>query len=517
MAVRIVEWQLPYTWGTGIGIDANKVISVLLRDENNLIKVTDENELYTDLQLADGILPTDEFPVGVTVGRVLSADWWYQSGTMLNFKTTSWDYGRWIYGTDNHIYYDAGTGVWQQIYTWPEVDTLFQQLRDSLSNVAFTWDYNDLVNRPVVPVVNDPAITINQNGVQAWQFTLNQSSADTINLTDTTYPAMTAWELGTGTDTTNRVVSAKVIADYVEWKIDTLLALGKFLSLWDASTGQPISFPLATPYTYTTWDYFLVETVGANNKRPSGTSYTGTASTTAETEELEVGDIYIYDWQVWLLQINHWKTVSFANLAGSPSDNTNLATALNAKANDNAVVKLTGTQTIAGTKTFSTSPVVPSKTTSATNSGTKIATEAQVYAVAQNIPTKTSELTNDSGFITSSAVPTKTSQLTNDSGFVTNQVSDTAYGSSWNWVTATAPSKNAVYDKIESLAGTIPTVNNATLTISQWGTSKWTFTANASSNASVDLNTSFLKTQTEYNNLPASKTSDWNFYFIYSS
>lgn len=40
-----------------------------------------------------------------------------------------------------------------------------------------------------------------------------------------------------------------------------------------------------------------------------------------------------------------------------------------------------------------------------------------------DVPTKTSDLTNDSGFITSSAiptVPTKTSQLTNDSGFITS-------------------------------------------------------------------------------------------------
>lgn len=36
------------------------------------------------------------------------------------------------------------------------------------------------------------------------------------------------------------------------------------------------------------------------------------------------------------------------------------------------------------------------------------------------IPTKTSDLTNDSGFITSNSVPTKTSDLTNDSGFVTS-------------------------------------------------------------------------------------------------
>ena len=41
-------------------------------------------------------------------------------------------------------------------------------------------------------------------------------------------------------------------------------------------------------------------------------------------------------------------------------------------------------------------------------------------AQASDIPTKTSQLENDSGFVTSSAIPTKTSQLTNDSGFVTS-------------------------------------------------------------------------------------------------
>ena len=36
------------------------------------------------------------------------------------------------------------------------------------------------------------------------------------------------------------------------------------------------------------------------------------------------------------------------------------------------------------------------------------------------IPTNTSQLSNDSGFITSADVPTKTSDLTNDSGFITS-------------------------------------------------------------------------------------------------
>ena len=46
------------------------------------------------------------------------------------------------------------------------------------------------------------------------------------------------------------------------------------------------------------------------------------------------------------------------------------------------------------------------------------------YAKKTEIPTKVSELQNDSGFITSADVPTKTSDLTNDSGFITKSVDD---------------------------------------------------------------------------------------------
>lgn len=38
-----------------------------------------------------------------------------------------------------------------------------------------------------------------------------------------------------------------------------------------------------------------------------------------------------------------------------------------------------------------------------------------------DVPTKTSELDNDSGFITSADIPTKTSELDNDSGFITSE------------------------------------------------------------------------------------------------
>ena len=79
-------------------------------------------------------------------------------------------------------------------------------------------------------------------------------------------------------------------------------------------------------------------------------------------------------------------------------------------------------------------------------------------------------------------VPTKTSDLNNDSGFLT--------GVTWNDVSdkptfatvATSGSYNDLSNK-----PTIPTVNNATLTIQQNGTTVDTFTANSSTDKTVNI------------------------------
>lgn len=56
-------------------------------------------------------------------------------------------------------------------------------------------------------------------------------------------------------------------------------------------------------------------------------------------------------------------------------------------------------------------PSIPAKTSDLDNDSG--------FITISSVPTSTSELTNDSGFITASAVPSKTSELTNDSGFIT--------------------------------------------------------------------------------------------------
>lgn len=117
----------------------------------------------------------------------------------------------------------------------------------------------------------------------------------------------------------------------LENDIEQLQWRGKFLSNWDATTWKPETDPETLPYEYHTWDYYMVTVVGSNNKRPTWSSYTWEASTTAETSELAEWDMYAYDGTNWLLQSNHGKTVSFANLSWVPSDNACLCSELASK------------------------------------------------------------------------------------------------------------------------------------------------------------------------------------------
>jgi hypothetical protein len=144
MATRVVEWKKPYTWWKAISIDENKVISLNLRDENNLI-IYDEgdDEIYVDLQLPDGIEPTDAFPVWVTTGRVLVADWWDKAGTIISAKTTSWDEIKILYADDWTLWIDNWTGTFKQIYFKADVDAIAQAIWDYIyancNTKTFLW------------------------------------------------------------------------------------------------------------------------------------------------------------------------------------------------------------------------------------------------------------------------------------------------------------------------------------------------------------------------------------------
>lgn len=129
----------------------------------------------------------------------------------------------------------------------------------------------------------------------------------------------------------------------------------------------------------------------------------------------------VAEWQTWtdtswrvvradyLKQIIKYHSVDDTAFANSWDGQTDIAPSKNAvydklsamdttiwtKANDSDVVKKTGNQTINWTKTYTTSPVVPSKSTDAGDNPTTIATEKQVKNVADSIGKWTLTLTYD--------------------------------------------------------------------------------------------------------------------------
>ena len=133
---------------------------------------------------------------------------------------------------------------------------------------------------------------------------------------------------------TNKPLSANMGKELQD-QVDNLKARGRFLALWDCSTGLAETHPTVPVYEYKSGDYFIVGTVaqeGGINYKPSGSSYTDNVPSTAvETETVSVNDAYYYDGNVWHLQINTQKEIAFVNIAGDPYDNSNLASALNDK------------------------------------------------------------------------------------------------------------------------------------------------------------------------------------------
>lgn len=199
---------------------------------------------------------------------------------------------------------------------------------DDLTDVV-EEDYNTL-NTRITNVANELQESIEENVVALQQEdTALQNQINVHSTTLTTYDTRITNNANAITqEVTNRQNADDALSD----RIDVLEARGRFLALWNATTGLPESTPQITPYTYKTGDYYIVDAVGETNYRPTGTEFVeGQPSTEIETEELTTDDVYYYDGAVWRLQVNHGKTVSFGNLTGQPSDNTALKQALNEK------------------------------------------------------------------------------------------------------------------------------------------------------------------------------------------
>ena len=176
-----------------------------------------------------------------------------------------------------------------------------------------------------------------------------------------------------------------------------------------------------------------------------------------------------------------------------PVQNKVVTAAINSKVDSSSLATVATSGSYNDLSNKPTIPTIPTQTSAFTNNGSdgtstyveadELATVATTGAYSDlsgtpTIPTATGDLTNDSGFITSADLPTKTSDLTNDGSDGTS----TYVEASGLATIATSGSYNDLSNK-----PTIPTVNNGTLTIRQNGKTLGEFTANQSTNTTVNL------------------------------
>lgn len=322
----------------------------------------------------------------------------------------------------------------------------------------------------------------------------------------------------------------KVLQD----QINELKSMWRFLSTWNCTTGLPTTDPIDDPYDYKIWDYYIVSTTGATNYRPTWDHYVAwVASTVVETAIVNINDWYLFDWQYWVLQNQNpitltidtqlstsstnavenraiataintkqnvisdlatiranasawaWATQPWDNISTLTNDvgyqtSWDVASAISGKANTADLATVAFTWDAADLINFPTPATVNNATITIQKNGTDVdsftVNQATNKSINIAVPTKTSDLNNDSGFITSASIPTKTSDLNNDSGFITSSY-----------------------------------VGNGQVSFTQGWTNKWSFTLNQAWAANVALDWVTVISQAEYSQItPDNNTT----YFI---
>ena len=469
-----------------------------------------------------------------------------------------------------------------------------------LAAVALSGDYNDLSNTPTIPVVNDATLTITRNGASAGTFTANSATDTSINIAVPTATSDLTNDSGFITNTVNNLVNYYT-------KNETDAAIGVETSnREDADQGlQEQIDALASASD-------VVDVVGTYAELQAyDTSHLNNNDIIKVlTDETHDNAISYYRWDdtndtfVYIGSQGPFYTKSETNATFVPqtrtvnnkalSSNITLTAADVGALPDSTVIPTVNNATLtiqkngATVQTFTANQAtnatanitVPTKTSDLTNDSdfpvdanyvhtdnnyttadknklAGIAAGAEVNVQSDwnesdnssdayiknkpSIPDSTSDLVNDSGFITNSVnnltnyykksetytrtevdglIPTKTSDLTNDGADGTStyvEADDLAtvatsgsyndlsnkptipaaqVNSDWNASSGVAQILNKPSLATVATSGsyndltnkpTIPTVNNATLTIQRNSTNVATFTANASSNVTANI------------------------------
>lgn len=382
--------------------DSDKVINILVPTNADYVDLTSAQSIWWVKTFTSApVVPSKTTDATNSWTAIATESQVYKKQDALTLPSTPTSWHLVVWWANNKTFAD-----WWVVptsfepWTWTTGQILrktasWYQWSDEVGQVYTAWNWLDLTSNEFSI---DTTVVATKTDLSAKQDTLIAGSNiqiandwKTISATDTTYPTATKSDLDTWTSTTASVYTPKAIAEYVSWRIGSAVNYQ-----WQVNTYADL------PASPSKWDMYNV--VQAHTTTP---------------------------------KFDAWTNVVWNGTAWDPMaemvDLSNL-------------VDKTSAQTISWVKTFTAEPVLPSKTSSATNDGTKPATEKQVYDVAQSIPT----------------------------------------------------------------------VNNSTVSFTQAWVSAGSMTTNQASASTIALTGNLLKTATEYGNLPSSKSTDWNRYFIYT-
>ena len=250
-------------------------------------------------------------------------------------------------------------------------------ITSGLATVATSGSYNDLSNKPTIPTVNNATLTIQKNGTTVKTFTANASSNVTANIT---VPTKTS-------DLTNDsgfLTSHQSLSNYsiLANTVKSLSISGKTITVTPGS---------GNAYTLTTQDTTYTHPTSSGNKHiPSGGSSGQFLGWSADGTAKWVNNPNTNTWTAMVGATSSSNgSVGYVN-AVPPKDGYNTK-----------YLRADGTWQVPPDHTYTVNNATLTIQKNGTTVKTFTANASSNVTANITVPTKTSDLTNDSGFLTS--------------------------------------------------------------------------------------------------------------------
>ena len=333
-----------------------------------------------------------------------------------------------------------------------------------LATVATTGSYNDLSDKPTIPSVSNRVNGAPLSNSASVFYGTSDTAAATVEKA-VSIPSITTLDVGTvivvqptvTSTVANSTIKLNNFSAYPMRYNNAAITTSTDSIVWNAA------YPSVWVFDGTYWR-FVAHGIDSNTTYSTMSVAEGTTGTATSNRVLQAVNLKQIIQGTTLTDIDV-ATTGAVSATDTITDGIGKLQATKANKSELATVATSGSYNDLSDKP--TIPTVNNATLTIQKNGTTVQTftaNQSTNATANiSVPTKTSDITNDSGFITSSALA--------------------PYALSADLATVAT---SGDYDDLSNKP-TIPTVGNGTITITQGGITKGTFTTNQSGNTTVAL------------------------------